>query len=445
MLSVGKLIIVDVLAICGTARSTCTISLQQKRTQSSTTSTEVHFVFIPVCLQVKRTIEMIMDDNRAREAVKGAPKDFNSVVSEPVDVLKFHPETDLRKILPPAQLHSILSVNAFYDYIYQLCPEVARRYAKDSGVMPSPIHGDSDFPGNECRQLLKPESVAKLRNLIPVITPEMFSESKDDIEDLEHFALVFETIRKVAVCLEKLNIIVSRVMTPKLFDGWQDSFTEFKKSFQSLSEDYLKLRPRKANQSLTSPKVWVISEEMPQWIEENNCSLFRVSEQAFETTHSHYASFEPNFSVDKAGLLSDWKKNSSKRNRSSAVDHPSLGTRSGTQKKRKLRELEEEKSSESTSNHLTRLLYSVGIERSAVIESSSSSSSSSVPPATSADYPHHYGNPVKAQEKRRNALAAYTRTKFPAESRDRLLYCADRYVAKSNGEKVGVAPWSLEF
>lgn len=383
-----------------------------------------------------------MADNCAREAADGEPKDFNSVVGEPVDVLKMHPQTEIRQVMPPAQLHSTLSVNNFYDYLHKLCPYIARRYAKDCGVMPSPIHGDSDFPGNECRKLLKPDSVEKLRKLIPTVTAAMISESKENTEDLEHFKLVFDTMRKVSACLDSLNTIISQVMTPKLYPGWREGFVQFKKSFESLSDDYLKLRPRNANQSLTPPKVHVISEEMPKWIEENQCSLYRVSEQAFETTHSHYALFEPNFSIDKSGLLSDLKKKASK---SPSADQPSLGTRSGCQRKRKRQELAEKKASEKKSKVLTSLLSSVGIECSTPGSSSmpSSPGSTDTPPA-STDYPLHYGNPVKAQQKRHHALAAYTRTKFPAESLDRLKYCADRRVAKLNEEPVEIAPWNIQ-
>jgi hypothetical protein len=165
-----------------------------------------------------------MADNRAREEVSGEAKDFNSVVCDPVDILQFHPEIDLRKVMPPAQLHSTLSFNNFYGYLHRLCPYIARRYAKDCGVMPSPIHGDSDFPGNECRKLMKPESVDKLRKLIPTVTHSMISESKENVEDLAHFKSVFDTMRKVAVCLDGLNIIIGRVMTPlSIVIGEKDS------------------------------------------------------------------------------------------------------------------------------------------------------------------------------------------------------------------------------
>jgi hypothetical protein len=134
----------------------------------------------------------------------------------------------------------------------------------------SPIREDSISQAMSVENSLKPELVDKFRKVIStVITQAMISESKENIEDLEHFQSIFNTMRKVAVCLDSLNIIVRSVMTPNFNRAWREGFTQFKNSFTRLSiKDYLKLHPRNMNQSLTVPKVRVVSEEMPQWIEE---------------------------------------------------------------------------------------------------------------------------------------------------------------------------------
>ena len=188
-------------------------------------------------------------------------------------------------------------------------------------------------------------------------------------------------------------------MTPQLHDNWEEAFDEFKADFQALSESYFKVRRRNKNQSLLPPKIRVIVHEMRQWIKDHNCSLYRVSEQAFETIHSNYAEFELLFSVAKTGFLSDLKENkadsSSSSSSSSSSRQPSLGTRSGAQRKRK-RELDSQNTASLKRSHLLKcLLSTVGVS---ISESSKSPSPSSSTSSSSKKYPSLYENSERSKE-----------------------------------------------
>lgn len=361
----------------------------------------------------------------------GEPIDFNSVVSEPIDLVKYHPEKNFLIVFPPPPLHcGTLTFNIFYGYLRTLCIEIAMKWVKLVGVKPSPIHGDSDFPGNECWKLLK--SAHKLRQLTP--TSENLSKFKtDDDANLKHFSRVFEIVHQLASCLDSFKSIIDRVMTPKLSDNWLEAFEQFAADFQIFSEGYLKFHPRNKNQSLTPPKIHVVLNEMIEWITLHKCSLYRVNEQAFETVHSHYADFEQNFSVDKSGFVSDLKQSDSS---SSSSYHPSHGTRSGAQSKRKRQESVNKAQKVKRERLLATLLSSTHSPSSSSSSSSFSSSSGLCSPPRS--HPLH-GRYKQSQKKRRHAIAAYAGRKFfEKKSRERLRYCADR----QHGTKTGVAPWN---
>jgi hypothetical protein len=149
-----------------------------------------------------------------------------------------------------------ITFNTFSEHLFRdvrkLCPSIATKWAMDSGVTPSPIHGDADFAGNECSKLLK--SVHILRRITP--TSQVLSESEighDDM-DFKHVSFVFEAIHQLCASLDSLNLIIERTMTPKLDPDWLTAFKQFDSDFQSFAASYLKLYPRHKHQSLTPPK-----------------------------------------------------------------------------------------------------------------------------------------------------------------------------------------------
>jgi hypothetical protein len=70
------------------------------------------------------------------------------IIAKPVDLV----ETTVQTIFLSFSLFNIL-----YDYLSELCPQIAPKFVRDVGVKPSSIHNSKDFPGpgNESHVLMK--------------------------------------------------------------------------------------------------------------------------------------------------------------------------------------------------------------------------------------------------------------------------------------------------
>jgi hypothetical protein len=385
-----------------------------------------------------RTAALVLSDFEARQVALSSNKPashtksrcFNGAVAEPVTFLQRHFCKDLLEILVPPQLHVTLAVNIFVAFLKRLFHPLYEKYilAPKSegglGISPCPQQGGDKFAGNECRNILK--NCDQLRALAPtrqeVVTAiqstSPSSSSKSEVI-VDTVLLRFEALCLLMDFLALFNDAVHQVTSPKLYDGWSDTFQKMSATFNEFSGAYRKVFPSTQGRSLMSPKIHVLLIEMPEWIRRHQTSLCLVSEQAFEATHHNLRVFREN---------RNRTRRSKKKPRATApetldpvLDQPSDGTRSSAQKKRKAEQRKKTNDNSRTESTIN-TLFSISPKQSPNSSSSSSSSTSY----------------VQIEEVR--CVAAYTRTQFPdtASCYQRLQLAADRYVNKSSS----TPPWS---
>lgn len=382
-----------------------------------------------------RTAVGVAADNRSRIAASGKPIDFNSVETDPIELLLLL-NKDLCDVLPIPPLHNcVLIVNTFVAYLVKLIPLVVIAWITKLRIKPNPRRGNSGlsgFAGNECRKIAK--STSALRKLLPsledVNAQSPHSSGKDEI-DYQSAEYLFTTAWTLVYCIEDLDCLIHRTTNLKLHENWLEPIEKLRQHWKSFSEAYQNIHHGSANRDMTTPKIHNLLTVLPEYIMRHQHSLFRVHEQAFESVHADYKKkFEPRYSVPKTGFVSSKKKQESKK-REDQEDHPSSGTRSGAQKKRKVEKQKDEATSQKR-NALINFLLSLAEEpvvESAELEQPKSSS----PPA-----PALYGNTQKARTQRLLAIAGYTAAHFPSSSEERLMRAA-------NQDPTQIAPWNEDL
>jgi hypothetical protein len=105
-------------------------------------------------------------------------------------------------------------------------------------------------------------------------------------------------------------------MSLNLHPQWREAIDAFTAAYDAFSEVYIRLHPTRGDRELLSPKMWSISHVMKEWIEDNNCSLLRISEQAFESVHYDYLSFQSAYKIPMTGeeILTGRRRTSSASN-----------------------------------------------------------------------------------------------------------------------------------
>jgi len=226
------------------------------------------------------------------------------------------------------QLHCELSVNIFLNFLRRVCPAALAKFLKSIGLPVEPER--YDYNGNQCRKVV--ENWAKLAAILPT-SSAVFEKSGGD----EYIPQMFDCMRQIPVCLEGLDLIISRTMSRRLHPKWQEAFRKLSSAFEVFEPLYRKCVPasEKDPRCLLTPKLRCLLVYVEKWIETTGETLIGISEGAFETFHQDYRYFEISFKVPRPppGRDEVAEETTEKRN-----DTPSCGTRSGAQKKRKAAE-----------------------------------------------------------------------------------------------------------
>jgi hypothetical protein len=406
--------------------------------QNSSTFPLVYNLWSPFSRRSKptvlRTVETALSAYQSRQkALQSGPESaakpalFDGAIAEPIDFLKCHFETDLLEIFVPPQLHLTLAVNIFLKFLKRLFPQLYSKWitaTKSQGgleLSPDPQHGGENFNGNACREILRTSH--KLREFSPSpeqVTAEIQSTwaqsssssnfGKEEVAS-DPLSERFQALRDLTVCFEDFDEILHRTTSPKLFDDWSESFTKLRSHFELFTTSYRLVFPPRQNRSLLTPKLHVLMYETPQWIERHQVSLCRISEQAFEGVHHNLKAFQ-----EKRNRTRKMNKKKKLQNAvTPEVEVPSEGTRSGTQKRRKLAKKKADEEETKVQMSIDTLF-------------SQSSTSSSRPDRTEF-----------AQAEDIRLITAYTVKLFPAYCQTRLRIAADRYVGGNDKP----APWNL--
>ena len=236
---------------------------------------------------------------------------------------------------------------------------------------------------------------------------------KEDYTRPEH---TYRCIWLLADCFRDLDSIVHRVTKVALHPQWEEPFNQLKSHWSKFTSLYTLIHPpKRQNWQLTFPKLHSILDIIPQYIRENKHSLFRAHEQAFETLHQDYKTFERRFKVTVTGYIELQKD-----------EEKSPPPRPRTRSQAKKRKLSPSQQKAFDREQLVKSLLSLAPQQ--LSESVTNPTNGRIP----------FGNFKKAQKKRIRALSAYAASKFPPSSHNRLIVAAKYALAAD----VSVAPWN---
>ena len=126
-------------------------------------------------------------------------------------------------------------------------------------------------------------------------------------------------------------------MRPYLHPQWRASIEQFRVTFNSFTQQFETVQPISAarDPSRLTYKIRCLINEVPEWITRHECSLARVSEQAFEAVHHDFLLFSANYKIPRSGekIVAGRKRMTSSSkflnyNPFPARETPSCGTRS---------------------------------------------------------------------------------------------------------------------
>lgn len=283
-----------------------------------------------------RTIKTIIADNEDRINTNQDANQHHSVGARPIQALVDHPNENLLDVVTIAPLHNgVLLTSSFVEMSAKLDLDVTAKFISDLPFTRDRRQGNDlkGFAGNHSRIIMK--SMRKLRKLLPrrsALTQDQNSKSEIDYSSEQY---KFEAMWELTDVIEALSDIVHTVTSPKLYlQEFHDAHNRFTLHWRIFSQAFLNIFPRK-HRHLTSPKIQNILVHLPDYIDRHQHSLFRVHEQAFETFHKTFNTFEKTIPFPKVGFWVPPKSKSTSSTDSVASNAPSFSTRSGAQHKRR--------------------------------------------------------------------------------------------------------------
>ncbi len=255
---------------------------------------------------IRRTIKSIMTLNTEREAAelaspsmgKSPARDLyqlhKSVYHRPMNfVLDLCSEDDeISEFIVPAQLHIVQGiVQLLYYALQQFSPEIASRFLERIGVRLDDRHGRSGFVGNDARKIAASGDILESIMHLP------------DANDDDRLATLRSRVSAVANALRTFDAVITATMTVSLSDSWRDAIRAFGDTYKELAQHMTAVAPMQPHRSTSrlTPKLMSLLEEMPRWIERNNCSLLRISEQSFESIHFDFKRFSSSYAIPITG------------------------------------------------------------------------------------------------------------------------------------------------
>lgn len=228
-----------------------------------------------------RTLDSIRKNAKAlKDAGPGAEhKNYFSCVTQPPP-LPFKPEAPVETYVAPAALHIMLGlVNGLYHDLTDAIPDV-QEWPKMLYLKPSGYHGGKDFNGNSCRKMLK--NIHVLKTLLNQI-----------YESSNVPASRKELVELYVTALQRFNSVVHSCFGTKLEKGWRKELTEFESAINEIFKFVKKHKYKLRSISPTpptryTPKMHILFEHAPRWIEITNVGLGSYSEQSFETAHHDF-------------------------------------------------------------------------------------------------------------------------------------------------------------
>ena len=362
---------------------------------------------------VRRTVAGVLQQNSKRDA---APPRSNaerntlfrrheSVHCAPIELLQ-HPrlcELPLLDVLVPPQLHIVLGIVLhLWELLDVIDAQVAIAWMRVVGVSHSRPHGARGFDGNSCTA--------------------------------------------VAAALQAFHLVMARTMSVKLHPEWRQSISAFEEAYADLVTFVELFAPRQQyrDPERLTPKIYCLVRELPTWIDQHQCTLLSVSEQAFETLHWFYALHEQNWKIPSTGMRPETLvecNHSAKIARRLADKHPlddvhtpSDGTRGGGARGRKRRRADTA-SLVAVSQVDPKFIKMVGGSRRSPLTPTPPSHSSDEKGAPLLLFP----NIDNAIRQRQRSLVAFVANRLP-----------DQFVVQSRIEEtinwqklggIGIAPW----
>ena len=167
------------------------------------------------------------------EKLSSDSKNFNSVVSLPVDFLRSGANLPLLDLLPPPQLHLVLGItSSLFKHLEILNSYLANAWLRKLGVRRNPSHGASGFTGNDCRRIIS--HTHQLRNLPEF--PQRTSRSHASAANAT-------TVVLLADAINAFNDVVTKTMRPYLHPQWRASIEQFRVTFNSFTQQFETVQP----------------------------------------------------------------------------------------------------------------------------------------------------------------------------------------------------------
>lgn len=225
---------------------------------------------------------------KGQQGVKPKPAQFNSTVHQPVEFLMQSPRS-LLDTVPPPLLHLLLGiVNRLFDYLDILNRDIGDWFLSQLGVTRTVYRGiaGTDFPGNKCHRILTKADVL-------LHCPFLQNASPSDA--------ITHTIILLQKSFVAFNTAYHTISAVQLSSSWRSEVDGFRSAYAAFASSYIKIHPPQPHRSsdLLTPKMQCLFVDVPLWIESNDCTLARESEQAFETIHYDFADHLSKYSITK--------------------------------------------------------------------------------------------------------------------------------------------------
>ena len=180
--------------------------------------------------------------------------DFFNCHEKPI--LPHEDDTEVLNVIPPPELHLMLgAVNHLFQGMKRVW-ELADLWPEQLSIKPAPYHGGHNFNGPACHKLL--QNVDQL---------EVIAQRRSSFE-VQPFVQAFRDFKAV----------VHSCFGNELSQDYATQIEQFKKSCINLP-------------ITITPKLHIIFQHIPEFIERNKVALGIFSEQALESAHSDYQSF----------------------------------------------------------------------------------------------------------------------------------------------------------
>ena len=202
-----------------------------------------------------RTIQNILIDQESWETStnknRSQLKNFFNAESKPL--ITSQPEKRVMDIFPPPPLHLVKlgALNKVYGELGKLVD--LEPFEKSINIVKSTYHG-GNFEGNECGKILN--NITKLEEHVKAC----------DTKYLPFINVIWF-----------LRLIDNIVNLPKLEPGYKEVIESFKDSYKILELEF--------NVSVTN-KVHIITDHLAEYMERNEATLLKTTDQTVECTHS---------------------------------------------------------------------------------------------------------------------------------------------------------------